>query len=62
MPVYKSECLQCTSNFATEFKMIIMDTHKLCDANINQQIMLTVFQYKESGKHTKVAMGYVELE
>lgn len=60
IPVYKSECLG-TINKLVMFRTIILDTYKLCNANLDQPVLFVVFQYQNNGSHKKIGSASIEL-
>lgn len=60
IPVYKTECLN-SQNCKVKFRNVIMDTYKLCNANLSQQVMFVAFQYQNNGNHKKIGSASIEL-
>lgn len=46
---------------ATEWNQIVIDTDTLCEARMNQPILVQIFQYSKTGNHKKLGQGEIDL-
>jgi len=59
-PVFKSECKPAIKQHHS-WNQIIIDTDTLCNNDMNQTIMIQMFEYKASGSHKKVGQAEISL-
>jgi len=59
-PVFKSEC-KPPMNGEISFNEIILDTHRLCDADNEQPILFQGFHFNKSGNHAKIGQAEITL-
>ena len=59
-PVYKSETLP-PNNSSIKYKTVLIDTHTLCDAVNDQEILIQLFEWKQSGSHVKKGQAITSL-